>query len=210
MRTIRVIIGLFIALCLILPASSQVRFGIVGGLNLANVSIDPDEGLDFKNRTALGVGGVLDFGLGNIVFIHFEPMFLQKGTKVEEGGSKLEIDADYIEVPLLLKFAFGTSGTKPYIMVGPTLGILMSAKWKVTAEGISAEVDVKDTTKGIDFGVSFGAGVSMPLGQNSLFVEARYALGLTNFNDDPEDPDTDIKTKGIQVFAGMTFPLGTK
>lgn len=60
----------------------------------------------------------------------------------------------------------------------------------------------------MDFGLGFGAGVSFPLGTNALFVEGRYALGLSNINDDPEDPDTQIKNKGIQVIAGITFPLG--
>lgn len=78
----------------------------------------------------------------------------------------------------------------------------------VSPRGYSEEVDIKDETKSIDFGLGFGAGVSFPAGNNSLFVEGRYALGSTNLNDDPEDSETSIKTRGIQVMAGVTFPLG--
>ncbi len=49
--------------------------------------------------------------------------------------------------------------------------------------------------------------MSLPLGNNTVFVEGRYSLGLSDINDDSSD-DTKIKTKGIQIMAGFTFPLG--
>lgn len=58
----------------------------------------------------------------------------------------------------------------------------------------------------LDLGLGFGGGVSMPMGNNTIFIEARYSLGLTDINDDDFD-DTKIKTKGFQIFAGITFPL---
>jgi hypothetical protein len=56
--------------------------------------------------------------------------------------------------------------------------------------------------------LNFGAGVSFPMGSNTLMLEAMYSLGLSDINDDPDDPDTKIKNKGIQIKAGITFPLG--
>ncbi|KAA3660814.1 MAG: PorT family protein, partial [Calditrichaeota bacterium] len=116
---------------------------------------------------------------------------------------------DYIEVPVLLKFLFGQNDVKPYAMVGPSIGYLLSSKMEYDL-GIfgSGEEDIKDETKSIDFGVGFGGGVTMPMGKNSIFVEARYAIGFVNLNDDPEDTETEIKTNGFQVFVGMTFPIG--
>ena len=103
----------------------------------------------------------------------------------------------------MLKFAFGSSDTKPYVMAGPTVGYLLSAKVKDP----DGEEDIKDDIKNIDFGLAFGGGVSLPMGNNTFFVEGRYSLGLSDINDDPND-DTKIKTKGIQIMAGITFPLG--
>ena len=99
----------------------------------------------------------------------------------------------------MLKFAFGSGDTKPYVMAGPTVGWLLSAE-------VDGE-DIKDDVKSIDFGIAFGGGVSLPMGNNTVFVEGRYSLGLTDINDDPTD-DTKFKTKGIQIMAGITFPLG--
>jgi len=114
----------------------------------------------------------------------------------------------YLEIPVMCTYSFGTGDIKPYAMAGPSLGYLLSSEAKTTFEGYTAETDEKDNTKDFDFGLCFGGGVSMPVGSNAVFIEARYALGLTNTNDDPNDPnDTDVKTRGIQIFAGITFPL---
>lgn len=216
MKKLSVFLVILLALCMLQPATAQMRLGVTGGLNLANLSVDPDEGVDISNRTAIGFGGILDFTLSESVMLHLEPMYLQKGAKAEEEGVSLEVKLAYLEVPAMLKFAFGTSDTKPYFMVGPTIGFNMSSKISVsgTFEGnsISLDQDVKDETKSIDFGLAFGAGLSMPAGVNSFFVEARYTLGLSNVLDLSEAADTDatVKTKGIQIFAGITFPIGSE
>lgn len=211
MKNMSVFLMVLLALCMVLPARAQVNLGVLGGMNLANVSMDPlEEGMDLSSRTAFGFGGVLDFDLNESVALHLEPMYLQKGTKADMGGVDIEIKGAYFEVPVMLKYAFGTSETKPYIMAGPTIGYNLSAKMEVSAAGYSEEEDIKDDIKSIDFGLGFGSGVNLPMGNYSIFVEARYVLGLTNINDDPDDPDTDVKTKGIQIFVGITFPVGSK
>jgi len=147
--------------------------------------------------------------VGETLALQLEPMFLQKGAKLKlsDQGFTLEaeIKVSYIEVPAMLKFAFGSGDTKPYVMAGPTVGYLLSAKVKDDME----EQDIKDDVKNIDFGLAFGGGVSLPMGNNTFFVEGRYSFGLSDINDDSSD-DTKIKTKGIQIMAGITFPLGGK
>ena len=211
MKKMSVFLVVLLALCMVLPASAQMNLGVLGGLNLANLSWDPEmEGLDLSNLIVFGIGGVLDYNLNESVAFHLEPMYLLKGCKGEGEvyDIKVEVKLAYLEVPVMLKYSFVANDIKPYIMAGPTIGLNLSAKQKITASGVSVEEDVKDDAKNIDFGLGFGAGVSLPMGNNSIFVEARYALGLTNINDDPDDPDTNVKTKGIQIFAGITFPLG--
>ena len=89
-------------------------------------------------------------------------------------------------------------------MAGATIGCLQDAKLKVT---MGRWDDLKDDLKSIDFGFGFGAGLDLPIGNNSIFVEARYSLGLMNIADNAEDTYSDIKTRGIQIFAGITFPM---
>jgi hypothetical protein len=56
------------------------------------------------------------------------------------------------------------------------------------------------------FGVGFGGGVSFPAGANAIFVQGRYTLGLADINNDPEGPETKIKTSSIQIMARIIFP----
>jgi opacity protein-like surface antigen len=234
MNKFNLFLVVLLALFVSLPAGAQVKLGVIGGLNLANVSTDPDpaQGLDLKNRTAFGVGGVLDVRLTENVALCLEPMYLKKGTNLEGRTADvdpvfaalfgsinidLKMNANYLEIPAFLKLAFGTSTTKPYLMAGPTLGFRLSAKQTGTISSVGfieveekIDEDIKDNVKSTDFGLGFGAGVSFPAGNNAIFVEGRYALGLSDVNDDPEDLDTKIKTKGIQFMAGITFSIGSK
>jgi hypothetical protein len=217
MKKLSVVMMALSVLFMIMPATAQNRIGIIGGLNLANLSIKgTGEDLNLSNLTAFGVGGVLDLALSQSVSLRFEPMYLQKGAQDEESSSGVNVETkvklDYLEVPALFKIAFGTGTTQPYLLAGPTMGFLLSAKTTLKASGqgvnIDEEEDIKEFLKSTDFGLNFGAGISFPAGNNAIFVEGRYGLGLTNINDDPDDPDTDVKTKGIQVMGGITFPLG--
>jgi len=209
MNKMSLLLVLFWTLGMVSPASAQVHVGVLGGLNLANLSVNPDEGVDWSKRTVYGFGGVLAYDLSESVGLYLEPMYLQKGTEgTNAEGTDIIAKLTYIEVPVLFKYAFGASNTKPYLIAGPSISFNLSAK--VEDKSTSTEIDVDDRFKSVDFGLGFGAGVSLLIGNNSIFVEARYALGLSNINDDPDIPDTNVKTKGIQFFAGITFVLRRK
>ncbi len=226
MNKFNLLLVVLLALFIALPAGAQVKLGVIGGVNIANLKGEDVAGekIDFSNRTAFGVGGVLDVGLNDNVALRFEPMYLQKGGEFSEtdpdlGTATFTFKAGYLEVPVLLKIAFGTSTTRPYLMAGPTIGFNLSSKVNLSALGFSLETDADKLTKSTDFGLAFGAGVSFPAGTSSIFVEGRYALGLSDIAEAgtlefmgeslPFD-DVNVKTKGIQIMGGITFPLGGK
>jgi hypothetical protein len=213
---------LTVSLLLIGSSFSQVKIsgGILGGLNLANVTVDPDPG-NLNTLTGFGAGGVLNFEFAGGFCIQAEPMYLQAGTKtsITEQGITVDVKlkADYISIPVLFMYVFqtGENQVQPFIFAGPSLGFLMSAKMsaEATSGGVSAgtDVDVKDSLKTTDFGAIFGAGVNIPAGGNTIFLEGRYSLGLSDINNSPATfgTGTTIKTKGIQFFAGIRFPFGS-
>jgi opacity protein-like surface antigen len=217
-----VLLALFIAL----PASAQVKLGLIGGANLANLNGKDVDGtkFDFSGRTEFGVGGVLDVSLSENISLRFEPMYLQKGgettvTDPDLGTATFALKAGYLEVPALLKIALGTSSIQPYLMAGPTIGFNLSSNLEFSAAGISAELDAKEITKSTDFGLAFGAGVSFPAGASSIFMEGRYNLGLSDIakegtltfmGEDLVSGDAEVKTRGVQIMAGISFPLGSK
>ena len=70
-------------------------------------------------------------------------------------------------------------------------------------------LDLLGRCRQVPFGVSFGAGVMFPVGNNQLFIEGGYHLGLSNLaKPEDSDDDTDVKTSGIQFKVGLLFSLG--
>ena len=88
MKKIRVLLGMLLTLFMFSPVYAQGNFGVLGGWNFANASIDPDQGLDWKTRTVGGFGAVLDYSVTDFITLHLEPMLLGKGPKAEDGEKK--------------------------------------------------------------------------------------------------------------------------
>ena len=60
-------------------------------------------------------------------------------------------------------------GAVPYLMAGPTLGILLSAKAE-TEDGET--LDAKEDIASADSGLGVGAGVRFPSGAGTIFLES--------------------------------------
>ena len=203
---IGIIVVLVIAIQPIFAQDNAMQFGVKVGLNRANASVDPEpEGVSFVAVTKFGLGGIMIYPLSEVLSLQVEAMYLLKGSKAEIDffGNVIvfEFNFAYLSVPVMGRYNLGSGDTSPYIVVGPEFGFLLSAKGKVDDE----EEDIKDTTKSIDLGLNIGAGVSMKIGATPMFGEVRYSLGLSDISDDPDDPDTTVKTTGIQLFVGMMF-----
>ena len=126
MKVLKLVIGSAFVLLMCLEAGAEGnRVGIVGGLNFATVD---EQDKDCKYRTAFGIGGLVEIELGGNIALCFEPMYLQKGCKVDEGDNvTMEAKGASIEIPVFLKVPFKAGNITPYVMAGPTLGFSLSA-----------------------------------------------------------------------------------
>jgi len=214
MKKFSVLIVALFVLFVVVSANAQTRLGFTAGLNLANSSSDEladalaaqaGATTEMSSRLGLAVGGVVSFPLSENVVLQFQPMYVQKGTKVTIDAINFEdkVTISYLDVPVMAKFMLGSSQTRPYVMAGPTVGLKLGAS--SDEDKLNAE---SGDFKSIDFGVAFGGGVSFPAGNNTFFVEGRFALGLTNILDKDAFGDLSAKNKSILINAGMTFPLG--
>ena len=139
-------------------------------------------------------------------------MYLQAGTKTTQSGVDVKLKINYISVPVLFIYAFqnGQNQVQPYIFAGPSIGFKSSGKLTGEQSGVSVDIDVSDSVKTTDFGAVFGAGINIPAGMNTIFLEGRYSLGFSDINNSTDTFGTGtIKTKGIQFFAGIRFPFGS-
>ena len=225
MKKTTAILIILTALLFLTNGVAQVQLGLQAGANFANVTLDPEMDFEIGTRTGLLFGGILFYSFSPVLGLQVEPAYVQKGasieqTEIEEGNTiKIEatLAADYIDIPVLLKASFGDGPVKPYVLAGASVAFLLGDAMleidkatlngdDVTSQIPSDEREQKIETKSTDFILNFGGGVIIPLGQVNIFIEGQYNLGLTDVNDEPDDI-TEIKTTGIQIKAGVMFPL---
>ena len=117
------IVGLILLAVMVLiavPAKSQIKFGIKGGLNISSVHFNKDlVGKD--NVTGFNIGPMVEV-MAPIMGVGFDAAILysQKGIGVK---SEKDIKNDYIDVPVNLKWKFGLPIIKGYLAAGPYVGV---------------------------------------------------------------------------------------
>jgi len=207
MRKINLLLFIVLAAFGFSIQAQNVHFGVKGGVNFATLSGDIE---DVNSRTSFHLGAVAEISISEKFSVQPELLYSSQGAKSEyietfEGetfSAKEEIKVDYISIPIMAKYYVGNGFS---IEAGPQVSFLTSSKFEYDYSfgGISesGSEDYKDFTKGIDFGLGFGAGYKMDSGLN---FSARYNLGLSNINDDPED-DSNIKNNVFQLSVGYFF-----
>lgn len=199
--------ALLIAILILLatyPLHAQWNAGGIVNISNSTVRVDPNpDSEDYSGRFGFGMGVVLDRPMTEQLELHASPMFLQKGTKIDDEGDAVTFKATYFELPLMFRYNFQSPGTtKPYAMAGPSVGYLLGAKF----ESGGSEVEAKDQFKSADFGFGFGGGAKIPKDNLEFFIEARYVLGLANINDEESDGTT-VKNRGLAVQFGATVAI---
>lgn len=164
--------------------------GLKGGLNFANFSGDDASGTDMK--IAYHVGGYVNFAFSESLSLQPELLYNAVGPKMTQDGVDVNFNASYVSLPVMLMYSFGVVN----IQAGPQVGFLTSAKMKADIDGDSAELDVKDSMKGTDFGFNIGLGANF----GKVNASARYCLGLSNIID---EEDADVKNSVIQLSLGL-------
>lgn len=213
-----VLVGVVVADPDFLHAQIPVRIGVEAGMSLANQSFSYGDYVWMETyRFGFVVGGLVEIGLSNVMYVQIEPRLIQKGMRTPvtlgkffELSDEADFQLDYAEFPVLLKARFGTSNFKPFLCAGPSIGVLLSATYRTeqydsgilrTRKGI----DIRGDYKSIDYAVILGGGGEYQLSRNvSLIGSARYSFGLYNIS---TRSSGDVTSNGIEVLFGSLFGL---
>ncbi|WP_316734949.1 porin family protein [Pedobacter aquatilis] len=163
------------------------------GINISKQAIDATNAEKFKVGFQGGLGLNIHTGAGGFS-VQPEINFIGKGTKLEFAGRKTNLELNYLELPVLAKYAFGPV----YINAGPSIALMIDKESKFISNYGSAP-------KKFEFGVQMGAGVALPVGPGKIIIDGRYALGLTDVA-----KSAGIKNRGIMASLGYAIPLGGK
>lgn len=158
-------------------ANAQVKFGVKGGLNVTNMSLN-DEVFDSSNRTGFFIGPTLKFtipivGLG----VDVSALYDQREAKISQstsvnGSSEGTFRQKAINIPVNVRYGFGLGSLASlYFFAGPQFGFNVGDKDKTVS-------DVNWKLKDSNFSVNLGAGLMLI---DHLQVSANYniACGTT-------------------------------
>lgn len=166
-------------------AAQDIKFGVKGGLNLANIT--------GNNTKAFDPVTSFNFGIMSEISItdkfSFQPELMYSGQGYSFGSDNL-VALSYINMPLMAKY-YVVKGLS--IEAGPQVGYLFAAK--------NESVDVKDSFKKMDFGANVGLGYKL---ENGLNFGVRYNLGLSNINNS-DGGSSKYKNGVLQASVGYFF-----
>ena len=214
MRNVRKFLTAMAVAAVLLPgslAAQDVLIGVKGGINSANVSLDPDV-LDTSSRTGFVGGLFAEFGISELFAIRPEALYSSKGFEAMAEDQSAELELAYIEIPVLLVARFGSSSVRPVVFAGPVIGFESSceaSESEFDEDVACSDLDDPIDTKSTDFGAAFGAGVEIDLGGFFLLGDARYSFGFTNLLDSAIDGvEVSAKNQGWSFQAGLGIGVG--
>ncbi|HIX26135.1 MAG TPA: porin family protein [Candidatus Barnesiella excrementigallinarum] len=166
-------VALVAAMFLAIPANAQFKFGPKVGMNISTLSLGGDLSKTFKSENISSfTGGLMAEFTVPIIGIGLDAsvMYTRKGSTLKEVTTGISKDqhADYVEIPINLKYKFSLpvvgSVLAPFIYAGPSFG------FKV---GDNFEDQYKD--KSFETAINVGIGVEL---FNHLQVAGQYGWGL--------------------------------
>lgn len=213
-RGFHVIAAAFAVAALLVPASAsaqRVTAGVKGGLNVANVSLSfstpPSPVPDTTSRKGFIIGGFVGQDFNRTAGLVIEVLYAQAGTTVTLSDGSVtvtqEVDADYVEVPILGRVNLRSGSTTVHIFAGPNFGFKAHQKTTLMVNGVSQPLQPGDAAlKSNNTGLTLGAQFDF---HKFLLVDLRYTWGLTNINSDSSPGEPEVKTREFAVMFGIDF-----
>jgi hypothetical protein len=199
MRTSRLLLALILLGAPSAAAAQGLTYGLKAGINFATIDADGDE--DAGYRLGLAAGGFVALPLGSRLTIQPEGLFSQKGSKSDLEGVSVKLQLDYVEIPILVKYALsGEPDRSFFVYGGPSIAFKIRSRATATFGDVTVDTEEDENIKDSDFGLVFGGGRNF----GRLSLDGRYNLGLSNIDSD-ESGEQKVRTRAITVLVGVRF-----
>ena len=150
--------------------SQNLKFGLKGGIN--STSLIGSDADNLEGRFNYHAGVVFNINVNENFSIQPEAVYSSQGFEDDLNGILVDGQLDYINVPILIDYKIISNLS---IQGGPQIGILTVDE--AEPENL-ASMDIGAET--VDISGVFGAQYITPI---DVFVQARYAIGLTDVVD---------------------------
>lgn len=200
MKNLKTLFITLAVLCFFTSAYAQkgAYFGPKIGVNLTNLS--GDNVTNSSSIVGTNAGLAMHLGITQSVAIAPELLYSMKGAQYK---SNPDLHLNYFEIPVLFRYSFGHD-VRPYLNLGPYLGVLLNAKQNGT--------DVKKYYNSSDIGFDGGAGILVNIGGGQLMLDFRYGKSLSSIGKDQtnilgQTYSVDIKNTALQL--SVAFLIGS-
>lgn len=185
---------LFVAMAVPINTQAQTQpftFGLKGGVNVATFYGDAVDNAEVVPLFNAGI--FANYRFSRNFSVQAEALYTGRGAEIDSplANTKTgttEYQLGYISVPVLLKYHFANSSDwTPNIYVGPQVSFLVQSE--------ADEVEIDDQLKDVTFGLAGGIGVDWSVASSprdfvqTIGLDLRYTLGLTNVFDLPNEPE---------------------
>lgn len=207
--------------------NSKIKFGVQAGLNYSTLygyNLPPGISSVFSEKPTFAyLGGLhLEYQLKEKLSLKLELNYERKGQKGvtyieltdtngfggEEYNFTVKKNYDYLILPLMVKYNF-TNKNSFYFNGGPFIGYLLKSNLTndlVDIEGLENDSDTTtNLNKRTDFGLSVGFGKTFEFNKNSIFIEIRENLGLTNTSKTKFWENGEAKTNSLNLIIGYSL-----
>lgn len=206
----RRMLALSAAAILLVPAAvaAQSAVGVHGGMTLSSISVESDEVAGFESKAGIVFGALVQFPIGETFALQLGLNYTEKGGDASGTEEGFGLDLVYLEVPVLAVWrSSGATGVR--LMAGPVVSFRFSCRQRGVG-GVDGSLDCAANsfvTNSNDYGFQVGGGVISDVGESvSLFVDASYNYGFTNWRADAGLGDT-ARNRTALLTAGAIFQL---
>lgn len=162
MKKVFTIAAVALGLMAAMPSQAQIKFGVKGGLNITDMSMD-SKVLDASNRTGFFIGPSVKFTLPIVgLGIDAAALYDQRESKLKGDVNGYEADVNTklkqqsINIPINLRYGFGLGSiASVYLAAGPQFG------FNVGDKNFDMLKVANYKMKSSNFSVNLGAGVSL-------------------------------------------------
>jgi hypothetical protein len=153
-----------------------------------------------SSKTGVVLGGFVMFPIRDRLAFQPELTFVMKGVKLNEGnGGTVTANLNYLEFPMLIRYAMAMDKHTGYVMAGPTFGVKASTSAKLDAPSQSTDFNIDPAIRTFDAGLAFAGGIEY----NRYLFEARYTQGLTDVGTDVYPHADSVKNRVFTIQAGI-------
>lgn len=179
------------------PAHAVAKIAAVGNFNFSKLATTTG-GVDSTSDSKLGIGAGALLELSTGLMTAFEVGLLYHPRKAEAAG--ITTTSNYLLVPAQFRLWFS-----PFIVIGAG-GYFAKGIGDTSRSGSvgGITIDATGSTPEDDFGLIGSAGFDLPLAPlTSIVLEARYLLGLKDFDDSSDS----AKLRDLQGLVGIRFGI---